>query len=50
MTLTIRISVGKVMSLVLDLENYCDVSTESCFPHTRYGILITLKPQMINYY
>ena len=39
--------VGKVMSLLLDLENYCDVSTDSSgFPHTRYGILITLKPQI----
>ena len=47
MTLTIRTFAGKVMSLLLDLENYCDVSTDSsCFPHTRYGILITLKPQI----
>ena len=37
MILTIRTFVGKVMSLLLDLENYCDVSTESsCFPHINF--------------
>ena len=35
--LTRQTFVGKVMSLLLDLENYCDVSTESsCFPHINF--------------